>query len=150
MGIVLLRAAAAALLVTGMLGCSAIKGGGGKAQANGGGESKTQSESSMSPLDQELKRQSEIYKELLKHNAQRAQKDREADRKLLEGLRKQEQQARTNQIKELQRKQGLIDEESDSSEGGSSRGGKKQSDQSESGGGGSGQGGGGKGGASGH
>lgn len=129
------RGLAAALLLAGLLGCGGKQqqqGGGSQTEGGqGGGGAKAQSAGNPSALDQELKRQGEIYKEYLMHNAQKAQQDREADKKLLEGMRKQQQEALKNQIRELQRRQGLTGGKNKASGQGKA---KQQSDQKDGGG----------------
>jgi hypothetical protein len=125
------------LLLAGLLGCSAAspKGAGSSGQSAGnaggagqGGSAQAQSEGGAKVIDQELKRHAQMYKEYLQHNADNAKKHQEADRKLLEKMRKQDQKARQDEIKRLQAKQGLLDEEGDTSQQAkSSSGGKTES-----------------------
>jgi hypothetical protein len=93
-----------------LLGCPDNEQSGDKAQQGGeqGGKAKAQSAEGPSELDKELKRQGDIYKELLKHNAKNAQQQIEEDRKLLRKMEKNQQEINKNRLQTLQEKQGLI------------------------------------------
>lgn len=92
-------------------------------QQGQGGQSNTQSQAGASVLDEELKRQGQIYKEILKRNSENAQKHIEADRKLLKQMEKNHQQAKQRELQYLQEKHGLIlQEEQGKSSGGQQQG----------------------------